>query len=487
MTGGARLELQHPVPREIVMKTDAPWEGNACGYQSVFKDGERYRMYYHGVHYGHDPKTRVHPYVMCYAESDDGIHWRRPNLGIFEFNGSKDNNIILTPEHLAKIGGDPAHTSAFKDENPDCPPDAKYKIIVIGGKPHGMYVLKSPDGVHFSIMSEKPIQTKGAFDSQNLVFWDPVARIYRGYHRGFKDGVRDIMTASSPDILSFPEPQWLEYPGALKEHLYTNQVQPYYRAPHILMGFPTRYTDRGWSEPMMQLPELDERLARAKFSRRYGTALTEGLFMTSRNGLVFNRWKEAFLRPAQREKPTWVYGDNYIFLGMVETSSHLGNSPNDISMYASEGYWRGDSVSFRRYTLRIDGFVSLHAPFDGGELVTKPLIFDGGNLVINASTSAAGSIQVEVQDAKGNPVEGYSLADCPEIFCDDVRHVVRWKKAAPARGGSASGGEGGAPRASGDVRPLAGKAIRLRFALKDADLYSFQFVPYEPDPERVIP
>ena len=50
---------------------------------------------------------------------------------------------------------------------------------------------------------------------------------------------------------------------------------------------------------MMQLPELDERLARAKASRRYGTALTDGLFMTSRDGLIFNRWKEAFLRPAQ--------------------------------------------------------------------------------------------------------------------------------------------------------------------------------------------
>jgi hypothetical protein len=492
MTGEARLQLQHPAPREVVLRTDAPWEGNASAFQSVFKDGELYRMYYRGLHYRHSgPPAQAladHPWFLCYAESDDGIHWRKPNLGLFEFNGSKDNNIILTPQFLAPIKGDPAHTATFKDANPDCPADARYKIIVIGSKPKGMYVLKSADGIRFSIMSEKPIQTKGAFDSQNLAFWDPVAKIYREYHRGFKDGVRDIMTASSPDILNFPEPQWLQFPGAPKEHLYTNEVQPYYRAPHILMGFPMRYTERGWSEPMMQLPELDERLARAKSSRRYGTALTDGLFMTSRDGLTFNRWKEAFLRPAQREKPTWVYGDNFIFWGMVETASALGNAPrskpgppagsaperlclergapNDLSLYATEGYWRGTSINVRRYTLRIDGFVSLNAPLSGGGLLTKPLIFDGGNLTINASTSAAGSIQVEVQDMKGNPVEGYSLADCPEIFCDDIRHVVRWK------------------RAGGDVRPLTGKPVRLRFALKDADLYSFQFVPYEPDPER---
>lgn len=112
-----RLELHHPIRREIVFKTDAPWEGNASAYQSVFKDGDLYRMYYHGVHYRNGgPPTQAledHPWVFCYAESDDGVHWRRPELGIFEFAGSKANNIILTREFLAEIGGDPAHTAAF--------------------------------------------------------------------------------------------------------------------------------------------------------------------------------------------------------------------------------------------------------------------------------------------------------------------------------------------------------------------------------------
>ena len=48
LSGGARLQLHQPVPREIVLKTDALWEGNASGYQSVFQDGGLYRMYYHG-------------------------------------------------------------------------------------------------------------------------------------------------------------------------------------------------------------------------------------------------------------------------------------------------------------------------------------------------------------------------------------------------------------------------------------------------------
>ena len=193
LSGEARLQLHPPVPQEIVLKTDAPWEGNACGYPSVFQDGKLYRMYYHGGHYRHGGKpneTRPdHPWFLCYVESDDGIHWRRPELGLFEFDGSKKNNIILTPESVAAIGGDPAHTAVFKDANPDCPADARYKCIIVG-KPHGLYVLKSADGVRFSIASDKPVITQGAFDSENLAFWDP-RKEYRAYWRIFTAGVAD--------------------------------------------------------------------------------------------------------------------------------------------------------------------------------------------------------------------------------------------------------------------------------------------------------
>jgi hypothetical protein len=146
----------------------------------------------------------------------------------------------------------------------------------------------------------------------------------------------------------------------------------------------------------------------------------------------------------------------------------LGDAPNELSIYASENYWQGAGVSVRRLTLRIDGLVSLWAPAGGGELVTKPLMFDGGNLTLNASTSGAGSIQVEIQDAAGQPVPGYALADCPEVFGDELACVVRWRQ-------------------GGDVRPLSGKPVRLRFVLKDADLYAFQFVPYQPEPVRPQP
>ncbi len=470
LSGGARLELHRPARREVVMKTDEPWGGNASGYQSVFKDGDLYRMYYRGGHYRHsgEPAQALadHPWVLCYAESDDGIHWRKPELGLFEFNGSKANNIVVNQELIAAVGGCPAHTAVLIDSNPDCPPDEKYKIVALGSKPHGLYVLKSADGIRFSLMSDKPIVTKGAFDSQNLLFWDSIREEYREYHRGFNTGgVRDIMTSTAKNLWEFPEPQWLRYPGSPTMALYTNQIQPYYRAPHIFMGFPMRYNDRGWSEPMLALPGLEERLARAKAHRRYGTTVTDAVFMSSRDGRSFKRWSEAFIRPGPDRKGTWVYGDNFIFWGMVETRSGLENAPDELSLYAVEGYWEGTSINVRRYTLRIDGFVSLYAPFSGGECVTKPLTFAGGNLTLNAATSAAGSIRVEIQDEEGNPIPGFELDDCPPIFCDDLRYTVRWSD-------------------GGDVRSLAGKSVRLRFVLRDADLYAFRFSPYAPDPER---
>jgi hypothetical protein len=219
---------------------------------------------------------------------------------------------------------------------------------------------------------------------------------------------------------------------------------------------------------MTQLPGLDARVARYKAAPRYGTAVTDGLFMASRDGTRFRLWNEAFLRPGPRQQGAWVYGDNLIFWGMVETASSTSDAPNELSLFATEDYWQGNCVSFRRMTIRLDGFVSLAASAEGGELVTRPLVFDGGNLTLNASTSGAGCIRVEILDAAGKPIPGYGLSDCEEIFGDDVSRVVRWRK-------------------SGDVRSLSGAPVRLHFALNDADLYAFQFVPYAPDPVRPDP
>ena len=475
VTGKAELRLHQPVPQEIVIVHDAPWEGSGSGYHSIFQDGDRYRMYYKAWQLTVTPgklNTSEHPTFCCYAESNDGIHWRKPELGLHEFKGSKANNIVFVGEQIGRGKTQPGEPAVFKDENPNAPADARYKALLPVGygsadKRRALQAFKSPDGLHWSPLGETPILTDGAFDSQNLAFWDGTRGEYRAYWRYFTAGVIDekawkpeghraIRTATSKDFLHWENQADLAYVDSPSEQLYTNQIKPYYRASHVLIGFPARYIERGWSDSMRALPEREHREWRAQASLRYGVALTEGLFMASRDGVNFKRWNEAFLPPGIERPGTWAYGHQYIGWHIVETKSALEGAPNELSLYAAESYWTGNSSALRRYTLRLDGFVSAHAPMSGGELVTKPLIFKGGRLALNFATSAAGDVRIELQDAAGRPLPGFTLEDCPPIFGDTIERGVAWK--------------GG-----GDVSALAGKPVRLRFVLRDADVYAFRF------------
>ncbi len=165
--GDARLELQRPSPREVVLVTDRPWEGNTSAYFTVFQDGPRYRMYYRGSHFDEEKRRATHPEVTCYAESHDGIQWTRPELGLFEFAGSRQNNIVWS-------GPGTHNFTPFLDTNPRSPPEARYKALGSGGpgRKHGLYAFQSPDGIHWRLMQEEPVITAGAFDSQNLAFWE---------------------------------------------------------------------------------------------------------------------------------------------------------------------------------------------------------------------------------------------------------------------------------------------------------------------------
>ena len=487
LKGKAELRLHHPVPQEIALTHDAPWEGTGSDYHNIFQDGDRYRMYYSARHIVVVPgkiDANVHPHFLCYAESDDGIHWRKPALGLHEFQGSKANNIVVVSGPAGPVNIVTEISAVFKDANPHAAPDARYKAFLGSKEPHGLLAFKSPDGIRWSPMANKPVITDGAFDSQNLAFWDGVRGEYRAYWRYFTRGnaanlyvgVRAIHTATSRDFLHWENQATVGYVDSPPEHLYTNQVKPYDRAPHLFIGFPARYVERQWKEgelddarapaspqtiqqwspSMRALPESEHRALRASSSERYGTALTEGLLMVSRDGVTFKRWQEAFLPPGIERPGTWNYGHQFIGWHLVETKSSLAGAPNELSLYAGEGYWIGKGSALRRFTLRLDGFVSVQAPMSGGELLTKPLRFRGQKLSLNFATSAAGSLRVEMQDATGQPVPGFALADCPPIFGDTIERVVTWINGR-------------------DVGAVAGRTVRLRFVLKDADLFSFRF------------
>ena len=420
---GVQLVLHEPKLAGTAIVFDRPWEGKTGAYTTIIKDGGTYRMYRRGGMSDFDGSPKE---VTIYAESKDGMVWTKPNLDLYEINGSKENNVILA--------GDPPFShnfSPFLDANKDAPQEQRYKALA-GTLDSGLVAFVSADGIHWKKMQSEPV-LKGTpgeffFDSQNVSFWSTAEERYVCYFRigmqkrPFGPTLRSVARATSKDFIHWSKFTPLK-PNLENEHLYTTQTHPYFRAPHIYIALPTRFmAERGNS--------------------------TDILFMTARGGGRYSRlFKQAFIRPGLN-RDNWNDRGNYAALNVVPTS------PEEMSIYVDRR--GGDPHYLERMTLRTDGFVSANAGHDGGELLTKPFVFQGNALKINYSTSAAGGIRVEILDQSGAPVPGFSFDECAEIVGDEIEQTVAWKN-------------------GGDVQVLAGKPIRLRFVLKDADLYSLKF------------
>ena len=462
--GGISVKQHHPVYCGIALKCDDMWEGADCMYFQVIRDGRVLRLYYRGSagRMNIDGEQESHPNYWCYAESRDGKTFRKVPLGIVDIPGHPENNVFFPRSQ------DNVHV--YLDKNPDCPDDERFKALV-GTKDQTLEYWKSGDGLHFSF--ERVLVDDGAYDSMNVVFWDRHTGQYFLYYRGMhgshaEDGkwkkhsdgieyhnqglIRDVRVRRSKDFVTWDEPDRLIFGEDQEDYeLYTNQVQPYYRGDHIFLGNPTRYCDRWKDEASFSyLPDRDIRMKLIEKEGRTGTAMTDSILMTSRDGVRFRRTDEAFMTPEMEDGNNWYYGDCYSALGMAETENDRPGMPPEISIYVPRNY-RSKDVELCRYTLRLDGFFSWNAAFRGGSVLTRPLIMEGEKLYLNFATSALGYVRVVMCDENGKALEGF---DSGRLFGDSVRRPVDF---------------------AGDLRTLAGKPVRILFEMKDADLYSFRF------------
>lgn len=432
---GVSLRMHEPVPADTSLTFDKPWEGRYCGYVTVFKEKNLYRMYYRGL-----PRAKADGSdleVTCYAESTDGIHWIKPNLGLFEVEGTRENNCIL-----AMMAPFSHNFAPYPDTRPGVPPEERYKALA-GTSGTGLVAFISGDGIHWKKWREEPVITQGAFDSQNVAFWSESEKCYVCYLRTFtSDGFRTVSRCTSTDFLTWTDIVAMDFGGAPMEHLYTNQTVPYYRAPNLYIAIAARFM------PGRRVISLEEEKALG-IQESYGGDCSDNVLMTSRGGTHYDRtFMEAFIKPGIGME-NWTSRTNYPARGIVPTGE------KEMSIYIQQNYGQ-PTGHMTRYTLRPDGFVSVNVPYTGGELITKTFTFTGKELFLNYATSAAGSIRVEVQDDKGQPIPGFGAGDSAEIIGNMLERVVRWKEAS-------------------DISALAGKSIRLRFVMKDADLYAVQF------------
>ncbi len=432
------IKLHKPERREIVFKGETEWENKGMFFYRVLKDSNKIRLYYRA---SMTEKDNERVPVIALAESyDNGFTFTRPTLNLVDYNGSTENNILF-------IGDTPNVPPPFIDTNPDCKPEEKYKGL--SGEWKRCFIMGSPDGIHWKPITKDTLDMEGTFDTINTSFWDPQIKAYRCFTRYFENlkpdsneedvlgakptVVRAIQSSTSRDFFNWTKVEHNKYNDDYGFQMYTNATLPCPGAGHIYLAFPNRYVQERITDADHPYPGIND-----------------ALFMSSRDAVHWNRFPEAWIRPGLDEK-NWTDRNNYPTWGIVESSE------TEWSMYVSEHY-RHPLVKpqLRRLSIRPHGFCSIHADYKTGQCLTKPFIFSGSHLIINFSTSAIGSVQIEIQDAAGNAIPGFELGNMTPMFGDKLAQKVEWQNGS-------------------DLSKLVGKEIRLLFVMSDADVFAIQF------------
>ena len=449
----AQLKLHSPTRKGVAVAFDRLWEGDFSAYPTVLKDGDIYRAYYRGRQgrEGSDAEE-----VTCCAESADGFQWTKPNLGLYDVRGTLENNVVLGG--FAPV---PHNFTPFIDGRPGTQYSQRFKGLggcinfsdELGNVRHdgidGVMAFASADGIRWAPMQDLPVMDRVVHPlptdtAQTCAFWSEMEEQYVCYMRmwydaggephnpGWDGNIRWIGRTTSHDFLHWSKAELVDFGEAPPEHLYTNQIQPYFRAPHIYLGFPFRF-----------LPE------RQLMPDHPVSGISDGVIISSRNGVNWDRtFMEAFLRPG-RDPRNWTDRNMIIACGIVPTAE------DELSVYWVENF-RHNTCRLNHGTLRTDGFASVNGPYAGGEVLTHPLTFSGSALVLNYATSAVGSVGVELQNPEGTPHEGFALSENVPMVGDEIEAAVHWKT-------------------DPNLAALSNRPVRLRMVLRDADVYSFRF------------
>ncbi len=378
--------------------------------------------------------------LTCYAESDDGLTWTKPNLGIFEFNGDSNNNIVWDLHGAA----------VFRDDG-EPEPGKRYKAIGFCRRYRNIFLLTSPDGIRWNDADYlEPVAQRDNEGCFNVVY-DEKAALFRAYAltRGTdKDARRMIAYTESPRLEGDWAPLTPMFGAGEKDDEIGVERYGAQRAEiHNLSGF--RYHDNyigiagvlyvtGPGAPEHEIPvdgPIDAQL------------------VCSRDGVTWDY-------PDGARIPIISRGEEGEFdMGMI-----MGTSTEPIvTEDAIHWYYTGAKhthgapmkercKSIGRATWRLDGFVSLDADESGGVVETIPLRIPSNALQVNAD-ARAGQIAVEVLTQDGQVQQGFSREECVPLTGNEIRHQVRWKS-----------------RTLADAR----QPLRLRFVLNRARLYAFR-------------
>ena len=305
----ARLRVNHPTFCDTLSELGEEFDKTSSerfyiSYPILVKGADGYRLYYHPCRTEDGWKSRGGDFAqvqLCALESRDGISWKRPALDNYKARYGKPTNIVFDELNDGIF--------IFYDENPACPLEEKYKGLVcrVERKEDGKLIKRwlhcytSEDGLTFSegypIHYGYPVNDNAEYDSLNIPLW--LGNRYILYYRYYDDStgkrIRTVRYAYSEDFHTWHEGGTISFNDKKIYQLYTNQVMRYERAPHIFMGLPTRYVERTAYTPNMEnMAAYPIKKAASDLhpptTTREGLAVTDCLFMSSRDGEHWNRF-----------------------------------------------------------------------------------------------------------------------------------------------------------------------------------------------------
>ncbi|HVZ64499.1 MAG TPA: hypothetical protein VG936_08000 [Lacunisphaera sp.] len=409
---------------------------------SIWDDGDRL-----GMLYTNSGMWGGKAHAICYATSRDGLHWDKPALGLYPWEGERNTNIVIA---------DAGQGSIIRDPNPATLPQERYKYLSWSYY-RGYYLYTSPDGIHF----ERNETTALPFDTDGSTsfFWDDQQGFYQAYFRCVTDDGKGQRRAGHLEIADIFKPfpftpvsrpfiddMILARPARGEMpiidtggQVYRFKAHKYAWAPDVYVAFPWRYL--------------------AKSNIRPGSFM-----MVSRDGTNWTRYEDPYYFPGGWELDGRTVLEALMEHGMVRRGAEIWQygtvrfTEHGGALYGGVEHEGGIHDRLLRLVQRLDGFVAA-TPADpargAATLVTKPLTFTGDHLELNLDASG-GSARVELQDADGRPLPGFALADSIPLRENGVALRAAW-------------------RSQPDLGALAGRTVRLKVELTGAKLFAFQF------------
>ena len=462
-------------PQNPILLPEKPWEGRSINpYLVVFDQNEKtWKLWYtgFGVHKslpgledlekvvglhgrkgavvvpGLDIRSRhdgdLNVYAECYAISKDGIHFARPPLGLIAFPGSHEKTNLVP------------YRPAFRDDH-DPDPQRRFKATIgTGDASAGVGIAWSPDGLHWTQHPDNPVMDEPI--GGGMIIWDDRIKKYVGYFRPRpflayprRGRIRVVGRSTSPDFIHWTLPQEnvvlapdeKDDPGIEFYRMSVHQYEGCY------IGFLWIYHNitssrnpepRGWDQT------IDCQLAFSRDGRHWIRVSDRQTFMPKGQP---GDWDELEVYPTgmiNRNNEIWIYYGGSL-------SGH-GYRFSDSRSTLVEGRKVVGGIGLAK--LRLDGFVSIRAGEEEGTMTTRIIEFSGQRRLIANASAKGGYVIAEVLDRFGKPLAGYGRHDCVPLEGDFLESEIDWKT-----GKSLTG--------------LVGKPIRLRFIMKNADLYSFR-------------